>query len=170
MFPSPDGFLCQTTFPALKYIEIQDKPLKQAHNIWKSITHNTQDVKAGEIKVRISTQTYVLQDKRAKFDPSVSSVCKLCKLADEDMEHFLLICPNYNLIRIKHLNKIRDCLNSTEKNKYEDIVNEGKLLQLLMDCTSKKLICNPRCHTRIERISRDLCYELHKERNKQLEL
>ncbi|CAG2196014.1 unnamed protein product [Mytilus edulis] len=54
---------------SLKYIEIQNNPLNEAHNIWKSVKNNSKDVKAGEIKARISTQTYIFQAKRAKFDP-----------------------------------------------------------------------------------------------------
>ncbi|CAG2235429.1 unnamed protein product [Mytilus edulis] len=51
---------------SLKYIEIQNNPLNEAHNIWKSVKNNSKDVKAGEIKARISTQTYIFQAKRAK--------------------------------------------------------------------------------------------------------
>ena len=154
---------------SMKYIEIQNKPLKQAHNIWKSISNNVQDVRSGEIKVRVSTQTYLLQEKRAKFDPSVPSTCKLCRQADEDIEHFLLWCPAYQSIREKHLKKLRNYINSIEQNKYENIVGDRNLVQLLLDCTSKNLNCKQVCHSKIERLSRNYIYELHKERCKQMD-
>ncbi|CAG2185453.1 unnamed protein product [Mytilus edulis] len=50
---------------SLKYIEIQNNPLNEAHNIWKSVKNNSKDVKAGEIKARISTQTYIFQAKKS---------------------------------------------------------------------------------------------------------
>ncbi|CAG2224010.1 unnamed protein product [Mytilus edulis] len=64
---------------SLKYIEIQNNPLNEAHNIWKSVKkkNNSKDVKLGEIKPRISTQTYIFQSKRAKFDPKVNPMCQL---------------------------------------------------------------------------------------------
>ncbi|CAG2205058.1 unnamed protein product [Mytilus edulis] len=74
---------------SLKYIEIQNNPLNEAHNIWKSVKNNSKDVKAGEIKARISTQTYIFQAKRAKFDPKVDEFLK-------KKGHEVLRLPSYH--------------------------------------------------------------------------
>ena len=56
----------------LQYLEIQKQPLKQVHNIWKSVKHNTRYVRAGEVKTRLLSQTYMVQAKRAKNEPDMS--------------------------------------------------------------------------------------------------
>ncbi|CAG2230644.1 unnamed protein product [Mytilus edulis] len=106
---------------SLKYIEIQNNPLNEAHNIWKSVKNNSKDVKAGEIKARISTQTYIFQAKRAKFDPKVNPMydlvfasnlnrhrfnqfevdpsCPMCKQGPEDRTHFLVLCKHLTTVR-----------------------------------------------------------------------
>ena len=100
---------------SLKYLQIQENPLKYAHNIWRSIGHNIQDVKAGEIKARLITQTYMLQAKRFKFDSNTTPICRKCSLEEEDLEHLLLKCPMYQHIRDKYFNKIKLLLEYIEE-------------------------------------------------------
>ena len=52
---------------SLKYIEIQNNPL-----------NNSKDLKTGEIKVSISTQTYVyiIPSQKSSPDPKVNPICK----------------------------------------------------------------------------------------------
>ena len=59
----------------------------------------SKDVKAGEIKARISTQTYIFQAKRVKLDPNVNPICTICEQENEDLEHFILHCKELEHIR-----------------------------------------------------------------------
>lgn len=148
----------------LQYLEIQKQPLKQVHNIWKSVKHNTRHVRAGEVKARLLSQTYMVQAKRAKYDPRMNPICLICRKAEENIEHFLLECAELEVIRSKYLHKIRNYVNADAANRYEKIVEHGNLLQLIMDCTSKKVNCNAKEQEEIESLARAMCYDLHLER------
>lgn len=95
----------------LRYIEIQDKPLNQTHNVWKSVKNNIRDVKAGEIKVRLLTQTYPFQIKRAKFDKKIDPLCQICRQGNEDLEHFILGCNKLELTMYSCQASIKDKTN-----------------------------------------------------------
>ena len=153
----------------LKYIQIQEKPVGNAHNVWRSVQNNMKDVKAGEVKVRLLTQTYMLQKNRAKYSSNkISPLCILCGRDEEDLDHFILRCPELGYIRSKYLDKIRGYIDEFNKGQYERIENDGNLLQLVMDCTSKTLTLRDKnkLYNRIETMSRNMCYELHIERSR----
>ncbi|CAG2244509.1 unnamed protein product [Mytilus edulis] len=112
---------------SLKYIEIQNNPLNEAHNIWKSVKNNSKDVKAGEIKARISTQTYIFQAKRANSfsKPGNSS----CPETDEKGNIFYVeIAEKCKQLKIKnsHESSIDDVGYGTdnEVNNIHNIVNQ----------------------------------------------
>ena len=152
----------------LHYLQIQNQPLKQVHNVWKSVKHNISDVKAAEVKARILTQTYLVQSKRAKYDQKINPVCTLCRKEEENLDHFLLRCAQLESIRRKHLDKIKECINNVVDNRYERIERDGKLLQLILDCTSRKINCDVKEQELIESMTRAMCYELHLERSRKI--
>ena len=45
----------------LKYIQIQDRPKQNVHNIWNEVHPYEHDVKRAEVKARFVTETYILQ-------------------------------------------------------------------------------------------------------------
>ena len=49
------------------------------------------DVKAGEIKAKIATQTYMVQCQKSKFVKNAAATCPLCGTEDEDLCHFILL-------------------------------------------------------------------------------
>lgn len=153
---------------SLKYIEIQNNPLNEAHNIWKSVKNNSKDVKAGEIKARISTQTYIFQAKRAKFDPKVNPMCTICEQGNEDLEHFILHCKELEQIRSKYCSKIELTMDEIDTSTYKKIIQQGNLLQLIMDCTSKDINCYSTVYENIETLARNMCYEMHLLRTKRI--
>ena len=59
---------------------------------------------AGEIKVRLLTQTYMLQATRAKYSkkPEIA-ICCLCANGNEDLKHFMLDCKELEEIMSKHI-------------------------------------------------------------------
>ena len=152
---------------SMAYLQIQQSPLGEPHNVWKSVGNDNKDIRAGEVKARMLTQTYIFQEVRAKYNGNnTSPVCPLCKAENENLLHFLLKCENLTQCRTKHLNKIEQLCESYEKGLYKQIIREDLLMQLVMDCTSEKLQHKPINAHRIETVSRRMCYDMHLERAK----
>ena len=155
---------------SLQYLQIQDNPLTRPHNIWKSVGNDPVSIRAGEIKTKIATQTYMLQSLRAKYTKNCSSKCVLCKSADEDLQHFLLECSNLTGTRHRHLQKIQKYLNTIKKGLYQDINENNQLVQLIVDCTNKEIEygtrMKPKYYIEIENLTRTFCYDLHVSRTK----
>ena len=53
---------------SLSYLNLHDCSVGEVHQCWKSVDHNTRDVRRTLIKVKILTGVYVLQYNRAKFN------------------------------------------------------------------------------------------------------
>ena len=162
----------QATKSSLQYLQIQEKPLSSPHNIWSSVGNDPVSVKAGEIKVRLVTQTYLLQTVKAKHNKHVSPLCTLCQEANEDVEHFLLNCKALNPTRRRHLQKIKTHMDNIRNGLYQDILNTGSLIQLVMDCTNQKMIygveMKQQQYIEIEHLSRLYCYDMHTSRMRQM--
>ena len=80
------------TKSTLEYLEIQQNPIGTPHNILRSVKNRKYDIQKAEIKLRLITDTYMLQYHYAKFSHNkISPICKLCG-EEEDREHFLLEC------------------------------------------------------------------------------
>jgi hypothetical protein len=77
----------------LEYLEIQQNPIGTPHNILLSVKNRKYDIQKAEIKLRLITDTYMLQYHHAKFSRNkISPICKLCGEEEEDRVHFLLEC------------------------------------------------------------------------------
>ena len=76
------------TKSTLEYLEIQQNPIGTPHNILRSVKNRKYDIQKAEIKLRLITDTYMLQYHYAKFSHNKRSpICKLCG-EEEDREHF----------------------------------------------------------------------------------
>ena len=154
---------------SLEYVQIQRKPIGEVHNVWKSVKNNSRDVMAGEIKVRLLTQTYMLQATRAKYSkkPEIA-VCSLCANGNEDLKHFMLECKELEEIRSKHIDKIRSIVNNEKTDVFKRIAENGQLLQMIMDCTSTNISIPKYLWPKVETISRKMCYEMHLKRTNRM--
>ena len=162
----------QSSKKSLDYLQIQEKPSFKPHNIWQCIGNNPINVKTGEIKSRIVTQTYMLQTVRSRHNKTISPTCKLCDSADEDLEHFILVCVRHQCTRERHIQKIRSFLNKCKDGLFQDIIRHKMLLQVVIDCTHKTI--NYGFHMKrqqlrdLENLTRLFCYDLHTSRMKQM--
>ena len=142
------------------------------HQCWKSVDHNTRDVRQALIKVIILIGVYVLQYNRAKFkfnQHAVSPTCCLCKAAVEDRVHFVLRCSGLDPVRQNYLKRIQSLLTSLDKKIADTIMTDQKLLmQLLMDSSNieelNSLRIDDSISKEIESVSRDMCFALHRKR------
>ena len=125
--------------PPPPWIRPWDRPISKPHNIWQSTGNEPISIKSGEIKSKLVTHSYMLQNIKSRHNIKISSICTLCETGDEDIYHFLLVCSSLKSTRERHLQKIQEYLDSLRNGLYQDIQDADMLVQLLMDCTSQEI-------------------------------
>lgn len=138
------------------------------HNIWKSCDTDPFATTMAGLKVKIATNTLVLQANRAKFDKncSTSPICLLCQLEPEDINHFILRCSALDPVRSPFLNKLKLTVAETRSGSlYEkELWLPENLIQLITDCTKFTFFNNIETAD-IETLSRGMCYRLFQKRS-----
>ena len=77
------------------------------HFIWESATIDTLQVKKAGVRANLVTGTYKLQMMVSKFQGgNVSSRCRICNMAEENMQHFILECPFHLFLQSSSLLKM----------------------------------------------------------------
>ena len=69
---------------SLKYINPNSLKVGQTHHVWSAVSNCLTDSKRAQLKCKLLTGTYILQDNRAAFNQyTVDPTCKLCLAAPE---------------------------------------------------------------------------------------
>ena len=90
-----------------KYLNTDTCGVGRVHNSWSSTSNSVRDVRRAHIKVKMLTGSYVWQSNRSKFNKyEVSPIFPLCKLAPENLRHFLLECPSLQHVRGGYLGEL----------------------------------------------------------------
>ena len=158
----------QRTKTTLKHLKIQQNPHRKPHNIWKPVYPQVQNIRRAEIKSRLITGTYTLQENAAKYNNNqISSDCLLCKEDTETLEHFILSCKALKNIRNKYTHSIKRIIGDRRSMNLDQSDN---LLQCILDCTHESiqnyLQLSSKQTRDIERCSQFLCWALHQERTR----
>ena len=160
---------------SMKYININNLQVGRTHQVWSTLSTNPRDTTLAGVKARLLTNTYTLQSNRAKFNQySVDETCPLCGEEPEDRCHFILKCQKLDVPRSYYLDHLRkllyDICSHDEANAI--MVNQQLILQLILDCSHPAVVSvinlTPHLIERIERISRKLCFTLHRHRCAQM--
>jgi hypothetical protein len=96
---------------------------------------NQNDFKASRLNLLARTKTIPLQRYLCRMNLSGEMTCPLCKTdTDEDLEHFLLHCPNFSSIRIEVF-KVFDSFVENQKYdlKFMELPSSAKLQFLIGD-------------------------------------
>ncbi|VDI18845.1 Hypothetical predicted protein [Mytilus galloprovincialis] len=149
----------------LKYLNLSDTVPGKPHNIWTSCGNEPFAIIMAHLKAKIAVGTIVLQSSKAKHSKSeVSPICQLCHIETEDMIHFLIKCTVLKTTRSPFLQElktfVRTCLRgeNDETLFHELFYNNEYLARLIIDCSFFHFLKNSE-KTRIETISRGLCYK-----------
>lgn len=154
----------------LRYLNVNSCAVGKVHISWSSTSNSVRDVRRAHIKVRMLTGSYVLQANRSKFNKSeVSPICPLCKLAPEDLRHFILECPSLHDVRGGYLEEIEKTLKQAVPDCATQILADSETLcRIVMDCTVLGGLAGVGPQTGLyndlERISRQLCFAMHLKR------
>ena len=162
---------------SLQYLNVESLQVGKTHQAWESLPNDAVAVKRSISKLRLLTGSYILQENRARFNQhNVDATCTLCGVEHESRLHFLVECSRLQPVRHKHILNLKSILQlENSKSKVELYTSDlEKLTQIILDCSvygargllnlSVDSIAN------IERTSRNLCYDLHKNRNEILGL
>ncbi|KAK3101457.1 hypothetical protein FSP39_003722 [Pinctada imbricata] len=150
------------TKSTLKYLGIQKQPLDNPHPIYKFTGPNPFEVLKAQIKARILTGTYILQENLQKFNQhDIDTTCELCHSEPEDRNHFILTCKKLEDRRQKHLQKLTNLVPALQE-------RPALLLQCILDQSHEDLTglvpADEETMSQIEQHSRDMLYDLHRAR------
>ncbi|CAC5405766.1 unnamed protein product [Mytilus coruscus] len=132
--------------------------------ILDSILKSGLGARIGDIQVPAPT----CADDIAVLANSTADAQGILDIENEDLEHFILRCKELEQIRSKYCSKIEQTMNEIDTSTYKKIIQQGNLLQLIMDCTSKDINCYSTVYENIETLARNMCYEMHMLRTKRI--
>ena len=161
----------KSTKTTIRHLEIQKEPIGTPHNIWNCVKNQKLDIQKAEVKVKLVTDTYMLQYHQDKFSHKENAgFCKICNDGVEDIEHFILKCKPLDEVRQNKLEQFKRTVEDIKGGGAELLEEKNQLLQAILDCTSKNvytIITNNHNDLKaIERASQNLCFELHRLRTK----
>jgi hypothetical protein len=112
---------------SIQYLQLQNNPIHNLHNIWKVVNHRSKDVKKAQAKAKLITNTYSLQSLRAKYNQhAVKPTCVICNEGDEDIEHFILKCKGPNTTRMVYLEKPQSLIGSIKRGGYQRLEEDRR--------------------------------------------
>ena len=123
------------------------------------------------MKLKRVTGTYILQVNRSAFNQNeIDPTCLICKEEPETVDHFLIRCSALAEVRQPIMDSILRCAECFMQTPIETEI----LVQLLLDCAD---VFSDRRDNQIlsvakdiEKLSKRLCFTLHTERYKRLNL
>ncbi|VDI46248.1 Hypothetical predicted protein [Mytilus galloprovincialis] len=123
------------------------------------------------VKLKVITDTYILQSHRSRYNLNETPTCKLCDTDIEDRSHFLLTCKILQCIRERYLNQIDEIISDFLNFRMRDIPTDDQL-QIILDCTVllSRYTNDNTVLQRIEDLSRQLIYALHVARYRTLDI
>ena len=143
----------------------------EIHQSLRTLPNDVRTVKRAYPKLRLLTGTYILQENRAKFNQyTIDDTCTLCRANAETRVHFLVECSRFSNLRQGLIQSMRNILmTSNTKSRIDEVLtNQEKATQLILDSSVRArngdLFIDTEMTDCIEKISRNMCYNLHKYR------
>ena len=138
------------------------------HPIWTSLSSTVSSVKKGTIQARLLTGTYLLETNKHTFSSGKESpLRKCCGTKNENVTHFLLLCPAFCKQRKESFPKIKTFMISLiGMTKWTSNFNEKSfIVRLIIDSTFALPMIKSRSDLEsLHRLSADMCYKLHAQR------
>ena len=92
---------------SLKNIYLEDL-IWGSHTIWSRIPTSKHIREATQIRAKMLSGAYILEQNRFKFGISDSDICKCCCSDVENMSNFLLECEAHNHVRSVYMQRLTD--------------------------------------------------------------
>ena len=163
--------------PKKSLINLNKESLRvgKVHQSWSSLPNDPVAVKRSIPNLRLLTGSYILQESRARFNQyNIDATCALCRDGHESRVHFLVVCSRLQYVRQNYIRRLKGILDLENSEIIADsyISDPEKLTQIILDCLDYWARCvlkrGKETVMNIERLSRNLCYALHKRRSELL--
>ncbi|CAC5365155.1 unnamed protein product [Mytilus coruscus] len=129
------------------------------HPVWTSLSSTISDVKKGAIKIRLLTGTYLFESNKHKFSGGKeSSLCRCCGTSNEDITHFLLLCPALHQQRQETFSNLKALVISIigTSGWTATFKNQSDIVKLIIDSTFLLPEINSR--TNLDKIQKMSCF------------
>ena len=161
------------TKSSLKYLNCLLSP-GTLHSLWTHAGKDNISIQKACVRARIVTGAYILQKDRSKFYGSREKPdCNLCKDGVEDIGHFILRCKTLEIVRKPFIDLLQDVLNEIDIGILNFINDRNLLLQLILDerhPSIPMIVQSRQVGQKIESIARGLCFALHRDRCRRLDI
>ena len=118
---------------SLRYLNTEIYQPGQIHHLIKINGNPVRETARLAIKLKLVTDTYILQAKSARFGNRESSTqCLLCEDADETAEHFILTCRVLEPIRQSVIEAIDSICNNSYRTSFFSFDARDRL-QIILD-------------------------------------
>ena len=159
----------------MEFLNVSLAGLRGRHHPAVTYLVTTKEVKKSRPHIEFLTGDYLTYQRKFDQSGSGSPLCRICRLENESISHIIGRCGAFNEIRSRILDEISNlCVQSANKLNFENIKSSEKILtQFILDPTSFNL--TDRIHTsdpivkNLFKLSRDMCWTIHKERIKILQ-
>ncbi|CAC5371818.1 unnamed protein product [Mytilus coruscus] len=152
------------TYKSLKYLGTSNFSPGNCHTLLSigNTSDPTREAVRISVKLKVITDTYILQSHRSRYNLNETPICKLCDIDIEDRSHCLLKCKILQCIRERYLNQIDEFISDFLNFRIRDIPTDDHM-QIILNCTVllSRYINDIHLIQRIEDISRQLIYALH---------
>jgi hypothetical protein len=145
----------------------KDLKVGSTHLVWTSLPSNVADIRKGITKCRMLTGTYLVQKDKHRFSNGrVDSICPLCGVGDEDIEHMLTRCSELHCIRKDQFTRFKELVISyIGTDAWSQTFNSMQsLVKLILDCTTFGYLFDSDTQLKnimIQSTELWLCYKMH---------
>ena len=159
----------------MRYFNVSLIGLRGKHHPSLTNIVKTEEVKKLRLHTKFLTCDYLTYESKFNQSGKGSPLCKICKTENESISHITSVCPAFSNIRTRILQEMREvCLLSKTDINFENLLDcPQTLTQFILDPINFNLknrvhICDPIVQP-LYKLSRDMCFSIHKERMKQLD-
>ncbi|MES9880670.1 MAG: reverse transcriptase domain-containing protein [Sedimenticola sp.] len=142
-----------------RFIGTANYLLGEPHQVWNTVDYSVADVRKSNVKAKLLTGSMTLQANLSRFNQyGVSPTCLMCGENPEDRKHLILECGTLKSVRKPYIDQITNII--------KEPCTREQLLQCTLDSSANAEEMNlskSEC-TEIERISRNLCFDLYARR------
>lgn len=151
---------------SLNHLNLGACQIGRIHPVWSSTPYNSDAIRQAMVQTKLLVGRYHLQEHHNKYRNSRHK-CPLCVNEDENLYHFLYICPTLDHIRNRYTHNIECCITSNSSEENLNRIKSDRCLQerLLLEPSSPTLHIDVEAQHQLQSLTRSMTYALHLQRS-----